>query len=82
MRSLSRPADRITLTGLRATGYHGVFDHEKREGQEFIVDIVLSVDHRLAGRTDDLDDLLHPQQGPEKRIWLLQHTRLQRRRRL
>lgn len=68
MRSLSRPADRITLTGLRATGYHGVFDHEKREGQEFIVDIVLSVDHRLAGRTDDLDDTLNYAQVAEVAI--------------
>ncbi|WP_151530199.1 MULTISPECIES: dihydroneopterin aldolase [Corynebacterium] len=32
-------ADRIELTGLEATGYHGVFDFEKREGQRFIADI-------------------------------------------
>ena len=32
-------ADRIELTGLRAYGYHGVFEHEKAEGQEFIADI-------------------------------------------
>ena len=30
--------DTIRLTGLRATGYHGVFEHERRNGQEFVVD--------------------------------------------
>ena len=33
--------DRIELTGLRATGYHGVFDFEKRDGQEFVVDLIV-----------------------------------------
>mgnify|MGYP002723249947 FL=1 len=32
-------ADRIELTGLECYGYHGVFDHEKRDGQKFLVDI-------------------------------------------
>lgn len=35
--------DRITLTGLRAVGYHGVFDFERRDGQEFVVDVVIGV---------------------------------------
>lgn len=46
--------DRIAVTGIRATGQHGVFDHERREGQEFVVDIVLGLDLRPAGATDDL----------------------------
>ncbi|CCH73225.1 2-amino-4-hydroxy-6-hydroxymethyldihydropteridin epyrophosphokinase [Nostocoides australiense Ben110] len=52
-------ADRITLAGLRATGFHGVFDHEKRDGQEFVVDIVLGTDHRAAGRSDALADTIN-----------------------
>jgi len=32
-------ADRITLTGLRVRGNHGVFDHEKHDGQDFVVDV-------------------------------------------
>lgn len=48
--------DQIVLTGLRAKGFHGVFDAEKRDGQEFVVDIVLSVDLRAAGASDDLAD--------------------------
>ena len=48
--------DRIEITGLRGTGYHGVFEHERREGQEFRVDVVLEVDMRAAATSDDLAD--------------------------
>ncbi|KUG59770.1 2-amino-4-hydroxy-6-hydroxymethyldihydropteridine diphosphokinase [Nesterenkonia jeotgali] len=56
MSSRSRPRDSIRLTGLTATGHHGVFDFEKREGQTFRVDVELTVDFRAAGRSDDLAD--------------------------
>lgn len=46
--------DRISLLGLRAFGRHGVLDHERRDGQEFVVDAVLWVDTRQAAATDDL----------------------------
>lgn len=49
-------ADRIELTGLRVRGHHGVFEHERRDGQEFIVDLVLWVDSRPAAASDDLND--------------------------
>ncbi|GEE00004.1 7,8-dihydroneopterin aldolase [Gordonia spumicola] len=49
-------ADRIELRGLRVRGNHGVFDHEKRDGQEFVVDITLWVDLRAAAASDDLAD--------------------------
>lgn len=42
----------ITLTGLRARGFHGVLPEERRQGQEFVVDAELEV-HR-AGGDDDL----------------------------
>jgi dihydroneopterin aldolase len=48
--------DRIALTGLRVRGNHGVFDHERRDGQEFVVDVVLEIDTRAAARSDDLAD--------------------------
>jgi 7,8-dihydroneopterin aldolase/epimerase/oxygenase len=48
--------DRIELRGLRAIGYHGVFDHERHDGQEFVVDVVLGVDTRAAAASDDLAD--------------------------
>jgi dihydroneopterin aldolase len=47
-------ADRITLTGLRVFGRHGVFEHEKRDGQEFAVDITAWLDLTEAATTDEL----------------------------
>ena len=44
--------DRILVTGVRGIGTHGVFDFEKVEGQEFIVDLVVHLPARVAG--DDL----------------------------
>ena len=52
-------SDLITLTGLRAKGFHGVFDFEKAQGQEFIVDVELEVDLRAAGASDDLADTVN-----------------------
>jgi len=51
--------DRIRLSGLRATGYHGVFEHERRDGQEFTVDLVLYTDLRPAAAADDLTLTAH-----------------------
>ncbi len=48
------PLDRIALRGLRARGYHGVYEHERRDGQDFVVDATLGVDTRPAAASDDL----------------------------
>ena len=48
--------DRLAVRGLEVFGHHGVFDFERREGQVFVIDLVLGVDSRPAGRTDDLHD--------------------------
>jgi 7,8-dihydroneopterin aldolase/epimerase/oxygenase len=51
----SRDLDRIGLKGVRARGFHGVFDEERRDGQEFRVDVVLGVlSISKASRSDDL----------------------------
>lgn len=47
-------SDLISLTGLRVTGFHGVLPEERRDGQEFVVDAVLTVDTRAAAASDDL----------------------------
>ena len=49
-------ADRITLTGLKVRGFHGVYEHERRDGQDFVVDATLWLDSRLAAASDDLAD--------------------------
>lgn len=46
--------DRVTVTGIEATGHHGVFDHEKRDGQVFRCDVTLHLDTRRAHARDDL----------------------------
>jgi dihydroneopterin aldolase len=50
--------DRIELRGLRVRGNHGVFEHERRDGQEFVIDITVWMDLTHAARSDRLDDTL------------------------
>ncbi|MGE2834151.1 dihydroneopterin aldolase [Mycobacterium sp. SMC-4] len=50
--------DRIELRGLRVRGFHGVFDHERRDGQDFVVDITVWADLSAAADSDDLADTL------------------------
>jgi len=52
-------ADRITLTGLTVFGHHGVFEHEKRDGQDFVVDVTIWLDLSRAVATDDLIETVH-----------------------
>jgi dihydroneopterin aldolase len=46
--------DELALTGLECWGHHGVFDHERRDGQRFVIDLVLGLDTAAAAATDDL----------------------------
>ena len=48
--------DQIRLTGIRATGKHGVLDFEHERAQTFVVDATLFLDLAAAGRSDDLND--------------------------
>ena len=47
-------SDIIRLLGIRATGFHGVFQNERETGQEFVVDVVLHTETAPAAHTDDL----------------------------
>jgi dihydroneopterin aldolase len=51
--------DQIALTGLTVRGNHGVFDFERRDGQDFIVDVTLEVDLQIAAASDDIADTVH-----------------------
>jgi dihydroneopterin aldolase len=46
--------DRITITGLRVHGRHGVLESERVAGQDFLVDAVLWLDTSGAAASDDL----------------------------
>lgn len=55
----SSRGDHITLTGLRAFAHHGVFEHERRDGQEFVIDVTARLDLRGAGSDDELASTVH-----------------------
>ena len=55
----SDKSDRISLSGLRVRGNHGVFDFERRDGQDFVVDVQLELDTTGAARSDDIADTVH-----------------------
>ena len=48
--------DRIQLRGLAVRGNHGVFEHERRDGQDFLVDVTVWLDLAAAAASDDLAD--------------------------
>ncbi|MEV3903010.1 dihydroneopterin aldolase [Mycobacterium sp. NPDC050551] len=50
--------DRIELRGLTIRGHHGVYDHERQDGQDFVVDITVWIDLAAAAASDDLADTL------------------------
>lgn len=58
--------DQITLTGLTVFGRHGVFDHERRDGQEFTIDLTLGLSLAEAAASDDVDDTVHYGELAEK----------------
>ncbi len=49
-------SDRLAVRGLAVHGHHGVFEFERRDGQEFVVDLVLGMDTGPAAQSDDLQD--------------------------
>ncbi|MGW5074577.1 dihydroneopterin aldolase [Rhodococcus sp. NPDC004095] len=51
-------SDRIELRGLKVRGNHGVFEHEKRDGQDFFIDVTVWLDLAPAAASDDLSDTL------------------------
>jgi dihydroneopterin aldolase len=50
--------DRIEIRGLRVFGRHGVFAHEQRDGQTFVLDVTLEANLAAAARSDDLADTI------------------------
>lgn len=50
--------DRIELRGLRVRGHHGVLPGERRDGQDFVVDLTVWIDLAAAAASDDLADTL------------------------
>ena len=47
-------SDKISILGISGFGYHGVLESERKTGQNFSVDIVLKLELRNAGESDNL----------------------------
>ena len=56
---VARTRDRITLTGVRVRAHHGVYDVEREQGQEFVIDVTVVVDLSAAASGDDLGATVH-----------------------
>lgn len=56
---MTSPPDLIRLTGLRVRGHHGVYADERRDGQDFVVDVELELDTAPAAASDDVGDTVH-----------------------
>lgn len=52
------PIDELAITGIECFGHHGVFPHERENGQRFVIDLVLGVDTSAAASSDDLRDTI------------------------
>lgn len=51
--------DCIKITNLKVFAYHGVFDEEKVQGQDFYIDATLYLDLHTPGKSDCLEDSLN-----------------------
>lgn len=50
--------DRVVLNGIVGRGHHGVYEFERDQGQDFVVDVACSMDLRAAAGSDDLADTI------------------------
>ena len=46
----------IELHAILLHGHHGVLEEERRDGQRFLVDVELDLEHEQAARTDAIDE--------------------------
>jgi dihydroneopterin aldolase len=46
--------DQLAVRGIEIHAHHGVFDFERRDGQVFVIDLLLGIDTRPAAAADDL----------------------------
>ena len=49
-------SEKISITGITASGKHGVLPLEKIEAQEFVVDVTLKTELATAAKSDSLAD--------------------------
>jgi len=52
-------SDQIVLTAIHGFGYHGLFEQERKDGQDFFVDLTLLVDLKAASQSDAIEDTVN-----------------------
>lgn len=51
--------DKISITGITGFGYHGVLEHERQDGQTFLVDLEVITNFDSAISSDDVRDTVN-----------------------
>ena len=51
--------DKISITGITGFGYHGVLEHERQDGQTFLVDLEVVTNFDSAISSDDVRDTVN-----------------------
>ena len=52
-------SDQILLTGIYGFGYHGLFETERKNGQDFFVDVILNINLQAASLSDSIDETVN-----------------------
>ena len=47
------------MTGIHGFGYHGVLEHERKDGQDFFVDLTLTLDLTAPSLSDAIEDTVN-----------------------
>lgn len=50
--------DTLAIKGMKFRAFHGVHEHEKKEGNDFEVDVILQADLSSAAKSDELTEAL------------------------
>jgi 7,8-dihydroneopterin aldolase/epimerase/oxygenase len=49
----------IALEGMKFRAYHGVYEHEKATGNDFIIDLYIRLDYERAALSDNIDNTIN-----------------------
>ena len=52
-------SDQIVITGIHGYGFHGLFENERKNGQDFYVDLILNLDLASAAQSDAIEDTVN-----------------------
>jgi dihydroneopterin aldolase len=52
-------SDQIVITGIHGYGFHGLFENERTNGQDFYVDLKLDLDLAQAAQSDAIEDTVN-----------------------